>query len=156
MSCVSGISKRGSGKNDQFRVAAATHSFDRPGTKRTRSVLVAAGSDRFRRHRLLAAAHDRAVWVKRRVSAERYHESVVFVRTLPYHGGTSLYAEQLIVFRAGNTRFYVGGVGLPPDVNGALRRGRTARVGCAAHVLGLCFITCVFTLVLRLRGSAVQ
>ena len=149
------MSKRGSRKNDQFRVAAATHSFNRSGTKRTRSVLVATRSDCFRRHLLLAAAHDRAVWVKRRVSAERDHESVVFIRTLPYHGRTSLYAEQLIVFGAGNTRFYIGGVGPPPDVNGALRRGRAAGVDCAAHVLGLCFITCVFTLVLRLRGGAV-
>ena len=148
------MSKRGLRKNDQFRVAAATHSFDRSGAKRTRSVLVATRSDCFRRHLLLAATHDRAVWVKRRVSAERDHESIVLIRTLPYHGGTSLYAEQLIVFCTGNTRLYVGGVGPPPDVNGALRRGRAARVGCAAHVLGLRFVTCVFTLVLRLRGSA--
>lgn len=108
-------------QNNQFRLVAATHSFDCPGSERTRIVLVATGSDCFRRYLLLAASHDWAVWLKRRVGTERDHESIVLVRTHPHYVSPSLYAEQLVVFGVGNTGFYVSGVGVPSDINRARR-----------------------------------
>src|SRR4029077_5918540 len=64
----------------------------------------------FRRHLLLAASHNRAAGVKRRVGAERDRESIVLVRALPHHGSTSLDAEQLVILRVGNARLRVDGV----------------------------------------------
>src|SRR5271157_5252464 len=86
-------------QDHQFRLGAAAHSVSRSGVERTRVVLVAAWGVRLDRYLLVGAADDRVIRVKRRVGAERDHETSVLVRGHPNYLSACLNAEELVVLR---------------------------------------------------------
>src|SRR3954453_5291313 len=93
-------------QNDQFRLAAATHSIHGSRVEGAGVVFVATGVARSHGDRLAAAAHDGIVRIERRFGTEGNRESSVLAGSHPDDLGTGLDAEELVALRVWNTRLH--------------------------------------------------
>src|SRR3954447_12001464 len=90
-------------QNDQFRLAAATHSIHGSRVEGAGAVFVTTGVLGSDGDRLAAAAHDGIIGIERRVGMEGNRESGVLAGSHPDDLCTGLDAEELVALGVCNT-----------------------------------------------------